>query len=159
MYIGGEEVRSGKTVSIHPPHDHQHTLGHYHQGDKSHIEAAINAALNAKADWANMPWEQRAAIFLKAAELIAGPYRYKLNAATMLGQSKNAFQAEIDSACEIIDFLRYNVQYMSEIYAQQVGSSKGIWNRIEQRPLEGFVLPLLLSTLQQLQVTYLHQRR
>ena len=142
MYIGGEEVRSGKTVSIHPPHDHQHTLGHYHQGDKSHIEAAINAALNAKADWANMPWEQRAAIFLKAAELIAGPYRYKLNAATMLGQSKNAFQAEIDSACEIIDFLRYNVQYMSEIYAQQVGSSKGIWNRIEQRPLEGFVFAL-----------------
>jgi 1-pyrroline-5-carboxylate dehydrogenase len=142
MYIGGEEVRSGKTVSIHPPHDHQHTLGHYHQGDKSHIEAAINAALNAKADWANMPWEQRAAIFLKAAELIAGPYRYKLNAATMLGQSKNAFQAEIDSACEIIDFLRYNVQYMSEIYAQQVGSAKGIWNRIEQRPLEGFVFAL-----------------
>jgi 1-pyrroline-5-carboxylate dehydrogenase len=142
MYIGGEEVRSGKTVSIHPPHDHQHTLGHYHQGDKSHIEAAINAALKAKADWANMPWEQRAAIFLKAAELIAGPYRYKLNAATMLGQSKNAFQAEIDSACEIIDFLRYNVQYMSEIYAQQVGSAKGIWNRIEQRPLEGFVFAL-----------------
>ena len=142
MYIGGEEIRSGKTVSIHPPHDHQHTLGHYHQGDKSHIEAAINAALKAKADWANMPWEQRAAIFLKAAELIAGPYRYKLNAATMLGQSKNAFQAEIDSACEIIDFLRYNVQYMSEIYAQQVGSAKGIWNRIEQRPLEGFVFAL-----------------
>jgi len=142
MYIGGEEVRSGKTVSIHPPHDHQHTLGHYHQGDKSHIEAAINAALKAKTDWANMPWEQRAAIFLKAAELIAGPYRYKLNAATMLGQSKNAFQAEIDSACEIIDFLRYNVQYMSEIYAQQVGSAKGIWNRIEQRPLEGFVFAL-----------------
>lgn len=142
MYIGGKEVRSGKTVSIHPPHDHQHTLGHYHQGDKSHIEAAIEAALKAKKDWANMPWEQRAAIFLKAAELIAGPYRYKLNAATMLGQSKNAFQAEIDSACEIIDFLRYNVQYMSEIYAQQVGSSKGIWNRIEQRPLEGFVFAL-----------------
>lgn len=142
MYIGGKEVRSGKTVSIHPPHDHQHTLGHYHQGDKSHIEAAINAALKAKADWANMPWEQRAAIFLKAAELIAGPYRYKLNAATMLGQSKNAFQAEIDSACEIIDFLRYNVQYMSEIYGQQVGSAKGIWNRIEQRPLEGFVFAL-----------------
>lgn len=142
MYIGGKEVRSGKTVSIHPPHDHQHLLGHYHQGDKSHIEAAIDAALKAKKDWANMPWEQRAAIFLKAAELIAGPYRYKLNAATMLGQSKNAFQAEIDSACEIIDFLRYNVQYMSEIYAQQVGSAKGIWNRIEQRPLEGFVFAL-----------------
>lgn len=142
MYIGGKEVRSGKTVSIHPPHDHQHLLGHYHQGDKTHIEAAIDAALKAKADWANMPWEQRAAIFLKAAELIAGPYRYKLNAATMLGQSKNAFQAEIDSACEIIDFLRYNVAYMSEIYGQQVGSAKGIWNRIEQRPLEGFVFAL-----------------
>ncbi len=142
MYIGGKEVRSGKTVSIHPPHDHQHLLGYYHQGDKKHIEEAIEAALNAKQAWANMPWEQRAAIFLKAAELIAGPYRYKLNAATMLGQSKNAFQAEIDSACEIIDFLRYNVAYMSEIYAQQVGSSKGIWNRIEQRPLEGFVFAL-----------------
>ena len=142
MYIGGKEVRSGKTVSIHPPHDHQHLLGHYHQGDKSHVEAAIKAALEAKSAWANMPWEQRAAIFLKAAELIAGPYRYKLNAATMLGQSKNAFQAEIDSACEIIDFLRYNVAYMSEIYGQQVGSAKGIWNRIEQRPLEGFVFAL-----------------
>jgi 1-pyrroline-5-carboxylate dehydrogenase len=142
MYIGGKEVRSGKTVSIHPPHDHQHVLGHYHQGDKKHIEEAIEAALNAKQAWANMPWEQRAAIFLKAAELIAGPYRYKLNAATMLGQSKNAFQAEIDSACEIIDFLRYNVAYMSEIYDQQVGSAKGIWNRIEQRPLEGFVFAL-----------------
>jgi 1-pyrroline-5-carboxylate dehydrogenase len=142
MYIGGKEVRSGKTVSIHPPHDHQHVLGHYHQGDKKHIEEAIEAALNAKQAWANMPWEQRAAIFLKAAELIAGPYRYKLNAATMLGQSKNAFQAEIDSACEIIDFLRYNVAYMSEIYGQQVGSAKGIWNRIEQRPLEGFVFAL-----------------
>ena len=142
MYIGGKEVRSGKTASIHPPHDHQHLLGHYHQGDKSHVEAAIKAALEAKTAWANMPWEQRAAIFLKAAELIAGPYRYKLNAATMLGQSKNAFQAEIDSACEIIDFLRYNVAYMSEIYGQQVGSAKGIWNRIEQRPLEGFVFAL-----------------
>lgn len=142
MYIGGKEVRSGKTVSIHPPHDHQHLLGHYHQGEKKHIEEAIDAALKAKKDWADMPWEQRAAIFLKAAELIAGPYRYKLNAATMLGQSKNAFQAEIDSACEIIDFLRYNVAYMSEIYGQQVGSAKGIWNRIEQRPLEGFVFAL-----------------
>jgi 1-pyrroline-5-carboxylate dehydrogenase len=142
MYIGGKEVRSGKTVSIHPPHDHQHLLGHYHQGEKKHIEEAIDAALKAKKAWADMPWEQRAAIFLKAAELIAGPYRYKLNAATMLGQSKNAFQAEIDSACEIIDFLRYNVAYMSEIYGQQVGSAKGIWNRIEQRPLEGFVFAL-----------------
>ncbi len=142
MYIGGEEVRSGKTVRLHPPHDHQHVLGQYHQGEKKHVEQAIEAALKAKQAWANMPWEQRAAIFLKAAELIAGPYRYKLNAATMLGQSKNAFQAEIDSACEIIDFLRYNVAYMSEIYGQQVGSAKGIWNRIEQRPLEGFVFAL-----------------
>lgn len=142
MYIGSEEVRSGKTAKLTPPHDHQHILGHYHQGDKSHVEAAIKAALAARTAWANMPWEHRASIFLKAAELIAGPYRYKLNAATMLGQSKNAFQAEIDSACEIIDFLRYNVAYMSEIYGQQVGSAKGIWNRIEQRPLEGFVFAL-----------------
>jgi 1-pyrroline-5-carboxylate dehydrogenase len=142
MYIGSEEVRSGKTAKLTPPHDHQHLLGHYHQGDKSHVEAAIKAALAARTAWANMPWEHRASIFLKAAELIAGPYRYKLNAATMLGQSKNAFQAEIDSACEIIDFLRYNVAYMSEIYGQQVGSAKGIWNRIEQRPLEGFVFAL-----------------
>lgn len=142
MYIGSEEVRSGKTAKLSPPHDHQHILGHYHQGDKSHVEAAIKAALAARTAWANMPWEHRASIFLKAAELIAGPYRYKLNAATMLGQSKNAFQAEIDSACEIIDFLRYNVAYMSEIYGQQVGSAKGIWNRIEQRPLEGFVFAL-----------------
>ena len=142
MYIGSEEVRSGKTAKLTPPHDHQHILGHYHQGDKSHVEAAIKAALEARTAWANMPWEHRASIFLKAAELIAGPYRYKLNAATMLGQSKNAFQAEIDSACEIIDFLRYNVAYMSEIYGQQVGSAKGIWNRIEQRPLEGFVFAL-----------------
>lgn len=142
MYIGSEEVRTGKTASLHPPHDHQHLLGNYHKGDKTHVEQAIKAALAAKAAWADLPWEQRAAIFLKAAELIAGPYRYKLNAATMLGQSKNAFQAEIDSACEIIDFLRYNVAYMSEIYGQQVGSAKGIWNRIEQRPLEGFVFAL-----------------
>ncbi len=142
MYIGSEEVRSGKTAKLTPPHDHQHLLGNYHQGDKSHVEAAIKAALAARSAWANMPWEHRASIFLKAAELIAGPYRYKLNAATMLGQSKNAFQAEIDSACEIIDFLRYNVAYMSEIYGQQVGSAKGIWNRIEQRPLEGFVFAL-----------------
>lgn len=142
MYIGSEEVRSGKTAKLSPPHDHQHLLGHFHQGDKSHVEAAIKAALAARTAWANMPWEHRASIFLKAAELIAGPYRYKLNAATMLGQSKNAFQAEIDSACEIIDFLRYNVAYMSEIYGQQVGSAKGIWNRIEQRPLEGFVFAL-----------------
>ena len=143
MFIGGKEVRTGNRAAIRPPHDHQHILGYYHQGDQSHVEAAINAALSAKADWENLGWEHRAAIFLKAADLIAGKYRYKLNAATMLGQSKNAYQAEIDSACEIIDFLRFNVKYMTEIYMQQPPvSPRGIWNRVEQRPLEGFVFAL-----------------
>src|SRR5690606_26772824 len=143
MYIGGQAVRTDRKVSIHPPHQHKHTLGYYHEGDKTHVQAAIDAALAAKEDWENLPWEQRAAIFLKAADLIAGPYRYKLNAATMLGQSKNAFQAEIDSACEIVDFLRFNVKYMTEVYMQQPPvSPKGNWNRVEQRPLEGFVFAL-----------------
>ncbi|RZT96898.1 delta-1-pyrroline-5-carboxylate dehydrogenase [Ancylomarina subtilis] len=142
MYIGGEEVRTGNLFAMTPPHDHQHVLGHYHQGSKEHIQMAIDAALAAKPAWEAMAWEHRASIFLKAAELISGPYRQKLNAATMLGQSKNAFQAEIDSACEIADFLRFNVQYMTEIYKQQPVSSKGIWNRVEQRPLEGFVFAL-----------------
>ncbi|MBI1221863.1 MAG: L-glutamate gamma-semialdehyde dehydrogenase [Bacteroidetes bacterium] len=142
MFIGGKEVRTGNTVRIAPPHDHQHTLGHYHMGDASHVKIAIEAALNARSKWAALPWEQRASVFLKAAELIAGPYRARLNAATMLGQSKNAFQAEIDSACEIIDFLRFNVQYMTEIYAHQPDSSPGVWNRMEHRPLEGFVFAL-----------------
>ncbi len=143
MYIGGKEVRTDQKISIHPPHQHKHTLGYYSEGDQTHVRAAIDAALAAKEDWENLPWEQRAAIFLKAADLIAGPYRYKLNAATMLGQSKNAFQAEIDSACEIVDFLRFNVQYMSEIYRQQPPvSPRGNWNRVEQRPLEGFVFAL-----------------
>jgi 1-pyrroline-5-carboxylate dehydrogenase len=142
MYIGGDEVRTGITKSLNPPHDHQHVLGHYHRGDKSHVEQAIIAALNAKELWANLSWENRASIFLKAAELLAGPYRYKINAATMLGQSKNAYQAEIDSACELIDFLRYNVYFMSEIYSDQPESSAGIWNRMEYRPLEGFVFAL-----------------
>lgn len=143
MYIGGKEVRNGKTIPIHPPHDHQHVLGQYAQGDKSHVEDAIDAALAAKPAWENLSWEHRAAIFLKAADLIAGPYRYKLNAATMLGQSKNAYQAEIDSACELIDFLRFNVKYMTEIYMQQPPvSPRGSWNRVEQRPLEGFVFAL-----------------
>jgi 1-pyrroline-5-carboxylate dehydrogenase len=116
---------------------------YFHWGNKSHVTAAINAALAAKADWENLPWEQRAAIFLKAADLIAGPYRAKINAATMLGQSKNAYQAEIDAACEFIDFLRFNVHYMTEIYQQQPPvSGKGVWNRVEQRPLEGFVFAL-----------------
>ncbi len=142
MYIGSEEVRTGKKARLSPPHDHKHTLGYYHEGDKSHVEKAINAALAAKEKWSNLSWEYRASIFLKAAELLAGPYRYKINAATMLGQSKSAFQAEIDSACELIDFLRFNVHYMSEIYNEQPESSPGIWNRLEYRPLEGFVFAL-----------------
>src|SRR5688572_33250480 len=139
MYIGDQEVRSGNKKTLSPPHDHKHVLGHYHQGDKSHVEQAIQAAMAAKELWANLSWEHRASIFLKAAELLAGPYRYKMNAATMLGQSKNAFQAEIDSACELIDFLRFNVHFKSEIYNDQPQSSPGIWNRMEYRPLEGFV--------------------
>jgi len=143
MYIGGKEVTTGKIQQIRPPHDHQHVLATFHEGDKSHVEAAINAALAAKTDWENLPWEQRAAIFLKAADLLAGPYRAIINAATMLGQSKNAYQAEIDGACELIDFLRFNVHYMTEIYQQQPPvNGKGVWNRVEQRPLEGFVFAL-----------------
>ncbi len=142
MYIGGEEVRSGKKKKLSPPHDHQHVLGYFHEGDKSHVEQAIKAAMNAKELWGNLSWEHRASIFLKAAELMAGPYRYKINAATMLGQSKNAYQAEIDSACELIDFLRFNVYYMSQIYHEQPESSPGVWNRIEYRPLEGFTFAL-----------------
>jgi 1-pyrroline-5-carboxylate dehydrogenase len=142
MYIGAEEVRTDKMKSLSPPHDHKHILGHFHVGDKQHVEQAINAALGAKELWANLGWEHRASIFLKAADLLAGPYRYKINAATMLGQSKNAFQAEIDAACELIDFLRYNVYFMSQIYHEQPESSAGIWNRMEYRPLEGFVFAL-----------------
>ena len=142
MYIGGEEVRTGKKIRMSPPHNHQHTLGHFHEGDAGHVEQAINAALGAKEDWENMPWEHRAAIFLKAADLLEGPYRAKINAATMLAQSKNAFQAEIDAACEFIDFFRFNVHYMTQIYADQPGSQPGMWNRMEYRPLEGFVLAI-----------------
>jgi 1-pyrroline-5-carboxylate dehydrogenase len=142
MYIGNSKVKSDQKVRLAPPHDHHHTLGYFYKSDKTHVQKAIDAALLAKPKWANLAWEQRAAIFLKAAELIAGPYRAKLNAATMLGQSKNAFQAEIDSACEIIDFLRFNVQFMSEIYAEQPISSPGVWNRLEWRPLEGFIYAL-----------------
>ncbi|EHQ28544.1 L-glutamate gamma-semialdehyde dehydrogenase [Mucilaginibacter paludis] len=143
MYIGGQEVRTGKTGTVRPPHDHQHVLATYHIGDESHVHAAINAALAAKANWEALAWEERAAIFLKAADLLSGPYRAKINAATMLGQSKNAYQAEIDAACEMVDFLRFNVSYMAEIYAQQPPvSPKGIWNRVEQRPLEGFVFAI-----------------
>ena len=142
MYIGGEEVRSEKKKALTPPHDHKHILGHFYEGDKSHVEQAINAALAAKELWAGLSWENRASIFLKAADLLAGPYRYKINAATMLGQSKNAFQAEIDSACELIDFLRFNVYFMTEIYNDQPQSSPGVWNRMEYRPLVGFVFAL-----------------
>ncbi len=142
MYIGGDEVRTAQKISINPPHDHQHVLGYFHEGDASHVALAINAALGAKTAWAELSWEHRASIFLKAAALISGPYRARLNAATMLGQSKNAYQAEIDSACEIIDFLRFNVYYMSQIYGQQPDSDGGIWNRLEHRPLEGFVFAL-----------------
>lgn len=142
MYIGGDEVRSNKKKPLSPPHDHQHILGHFHEGDKSHVQQAIDAALAAKELWSSLSWENRASIFLKAADLLAGPYRYTINAATMLGQSKNAFQAEIDSACELIDFLRFNVYFMSEIYNEQPQSSTGAWNRLEYRPLEGFVFAL-----------------
>ncbi|MFD2970095.1 L-glutamate gamma-semialdehyde dehydrogenase [Sphingobacterium bambusae] len=143
MYIGSKEVRTEKKAKLSPPHDHQHVLGYYYEGGKEHVTEAIDAALAAKANWENLQWEQRAAIFLKAAELASTKYRYKLNAATMLGQSKNAYQAEIDAACEFTDFLRFNVAYMSEIYSQQPpANSKGIWNRVEQRPLEGFVFAL-----------------
>ena len=142
MYIGGNEVKSNVKVRMSPPHDHKHTLGYFHRSDKKHVSLAIRSALSAKKKWAELSWEHRASIFLKAAELIAGPYRAKLNAATMLGQSKNAYQAEIDASCEIIDFLRFNVHYMTEIYAQQPRSSAGIWNRMEWRPLEGFIYAL-----------------
>ncbi len=143
MYIGAQEVHTKNKKPISPPHQHQHILGHFNYGDKTHVEEAIAAALSAKADWENLAWEHRAAVFLKAADLIATKYRYELNAATMLGQSKNAYQAEIDSACEIIDFLRFNVSYMAEIYAQQPPiSPDSVWNRLEQRPLEGFIFAL-----------------
>lgn len=142
MIIDGKEVKSGKKVAIHPPHDLKHTLGYYYQGDESHVKMAIDAALKAKEEWVKMDWKHRASIFLKIANLLAGPYRAKINAATMLAQSKTAFQAEIDAACELIDFFRYNVQYMTEIYSQQPKSTSEMWNRLEQRPLEGFIFAL-----------------
>src|SRR5687768_10298761 len=140
MYIGGKEIRTGKLSEIRPPHETSHLLGKYHEGDESNIRQAINAALAARESWASMSWETRANIFLKAADLIATKYRYYMNGTTMLGQSKNAYQAEIDSACELIDFLRFNVHFLSEIYKQQPISSEGIHNRMEYRALEGFVL-------------------
>ena len=142
MFIGGKEVRTGKTATMHPPHELSHTLGTFHRGDASHVEQAIAAALEAKSAWENLAWEQRASIFLKAADLLEGPYRYKLNAATMLCQSKNPFQAEIDAACELIDFWRFNVEYMVQLYTEQPESQPGMWNRMEHRALEGFVFAL-----------------
>jgi 1-pyrroline-5-carboxylate dehydrogenase len=140
MYIGNKEVRTNKKIAIHPPHETKHTLGFFHAGDEKHVKQAIDAALAAKADWENMSWENRAAIFLKAADLLATKYRPYINGCTMLGQSKNVYQAEIDAACELIDFLRFNVHFLSEIYKQQPVSSSGMHNRMEWRPLEGFVL-------------------
>lgn len=142
MYIGGKEIRTQNKVALHPPHEIAHVLGHFHAGDASHVQQAIDAALAAKESWANMSWENRANIFIRAADLMATKYRYLMNGTTMLGQSKNAFQAEIDSACEIIDFLRFNVHFLSEIYKQQPISGAGMHNRMEYRPLEGFVLAI-----------------
>ncbi len=139
LFINGEYVATGDTATMSPPHDHQHKLGTYHKAEKHHIETAIETALEARKKWSQMPWEQRAGIFLRAAELIAGPYRAKINAATMLAQSKTIHQAEIDAACELIDFLRFNVQFMTEIYSEQPESTSGAWNRLEYRPLEGFI--------------------
>lgn len=139
MYIGGEEVRTDNKMPMSPPYDRQHVIGHFNYGTAEHVTAAIEAALKAKKKWAAMKWEHRAAVFLKAADLIAGPYRYEMNAATMIAQSKNAYQSEIDAVCELIDFLRFNAAYMEQIYTDQPASSPGVWNRLEYRPLEGFV--------------------
>lgn len=139
LYIGSEEIRTGNTRTINPPFDHKKVVGTFHDAEKEHVEKAIAAALAAKKKWAALSWEHRASIFLKAADLLAGPYRAKINAATMIGQAKTVHQAEIDAACEFIDFLRYNVEFMTQIYAEQPVSSEGIWNRMEHRPLEGFI--------------------
>lgn len=142
MFIGGEEVRTGNLGVINPPHDHQHLLGNYHIGDETHVHQAVQAAMNAREEWAALSWEHRASIFLKAADLLEGPYRDLINGTTMLGQSKNIFQAEIDAACELIDFLRFNAYYMQGIYEDQPDSQPGIWNRMEYRALEGFVFAI-----------------
>lgn len=138
LFINGKDVKTGNTRTMSPPHDHQHVVGEYHLAEKSHVEEAIATALEARKSWSQLPWEQRAGIFLRAAELIAGPYRAKINAATMIAQSKTIHQAEIDAACELIDFLRFNVQFMTDIYHEQPESTSDAWNRIEYRPLEGF---------------------
>lgn len=142
MIIGGQRVETDQRVRMAPPHDHAHTLGHYFRGNAGHVRAAVDAALKAKREWERTPAHARAAVFLKAAELAAGPFRQQLNAATLLCQSKTPYQAEIDSACELVDFLRFNVQYMTELYAIQPDSGPGIWNQLDYRPLEGFVFAL-----------------
>lgn len=142
MRIGGHDIRTDNLVEIRPPHDHGRIIGHFHMGDRGHVHAAIDASRRAKPTWASMSWEHRAAIFLRAAELLAGKYRYRINAATMIAQGKNVYQAEIDSACELIDFLRFNVHFLSEIYGQQPISPQGVNNRLEYRPLDGFVLAI-----------------
>ena len=139
MHINGDEVRTKNTRNITPPHDHKHIVGQYHIADKSHVDSAISTALAAREAWSSVAWTERASIFLKAAELLAGPYRAKMNAATMIAQSKNVHQAEIDASCEMIDFFRFNVQYMTDIFKDQPSSAPGIWNRVEYRPLEGFI--------------------
>jgi len=139
MFINGEEVRTGTKIEITSPHNHKLVLGHYHQGGETEVKKAVEAALEAQKSWALVPWEHRAAIFLKAAELIAGPYRHVINAATMLAHSKNVFQAEIDAVCELVDFLRFNAYYMQQIYEIQPESAPMIWDRLEHRPLEGFI--------------------
>ena len=142
LYIGGQKITTDNKKNITPPHDHQHILGQYSLGEKKHVQMAIDSALEAKSKWSNLPWNHRVAIFLKAAELLAGPYRAKINAATMLAQSKNIYQAEIDAACELIDFFKYNAEYVTNLYSEQPESSEGIWNRLEHRPLEGFVFAI-----------------
>ncbi|MDG1190197.1 MAG: L-glutamate gamma-semialdehyde dehydrogenase [Flavobacteriales bacterium] len=142
LYIGGKEITTSNQKNICPPHDHKHVLGQYSMASTEHVNLAINAALKAREKWAAMPWHQRVAIFLKAAELLAGPFRAKINAATMLAQSKNVFQAEIDAACELIDFFKFNAEYVTQLYGEQPESGPGMWNRLEHRPLEGFVLAI-----------------
>ena len=142
LYIGEKEIYTNNKKDISPPHDHKHKIGKFNLADKSHIEMAIESALAAKENWSNLPWNHRVAIFLKAAELLAGPYRSKINAATMIAQSKNVYQAEIDAACELIDFFKFNAQYVTKLYSEQPESSEGIWNRLEHRPLEGFVFAI-----------------
>jgi 1-pyrroline-5-carboxylate dehydrogenase len=142
MIINGKEIAAGKKIRISPPHDLQHTLGYYYEGGKEQIVDAIESAIHASEIWTEFPWEERASIFLKAADILTGPYRARMNAATLLGQSKNVYQAEIDAVCELADFLRFNVKYMEQIYNIQPNSVKGIWNRTDWRPLEGFIFAL-----------------